>query len=250
MSKSTPGVGESPERLSRIPGFDPRQAPLLEPLTQLPAIPLASLQAGQIRRYFRQPKAWQAEFVGDQFKARNGAPRPAAVLVPLVMREHTMTVLLTERTAHLRSHAGQVAFPGGRRDPIDQSPVATALREAQEEVGLEPSRVEIVGALPEYLTGTGYAVIPVVGLVAPPFDLSLQQDEVAHAFEVPLSFLMDPSHHKHHMVRLDSGTRQYYSMSYREHATAPEFFIWGATAAMLRNLYRFFVAQIGVTGES
>lgn len=248
MSDKPAATGESPERLSRIPGFDPRKTPIVPDPTPLPAIPPDLLTEARIREYFRAPKPWNPEFVGDQFKSRDGLPRPAAVLVPMVLHASELTVLLTERPAHMRSHAGQVAFPGGRRDPQDASLTVTALREAEEEVGLMRSRIEVIGRLPEYLTGTGFAVTPVVALVRPPFELRLQREEVAHAFEAPLSFLMDPRHHRRHLMRLDSGHRQFYSMTFRADADAPEFFIWGATAAMLRNLYRFFVAQSGMPG--
>ena len=167
----------------------------------------------------------------------------AAVLVPLVMREQP-TVLLTERTAHLSTHSGQIAFPGGKADPGDIDAAATALREAQEEVGLAPGFVKVLGSLPHYVTGTSFIITPVVALVEPGFELVPNAFEVADVFEVPLHFLMDPAHHQRHVVDLGGVRREWFSMPY-PHLPAeghPQRFIWGATAGMLRNLYRFLSA--------
>jgi 8-oxo-dGTP pyrophosphatase MutT (NUDIX family) len=158
-------------------------------------------------------------------------PTPAAVLVPLVEREHGFTVLLTERTAHLSDHAGQVAFPGGRAEPEDDSPEETALRETAEEIGLTRDRIEIIGRLDTYVTGTGYAVTPVIGIVTPPFDLEPDEFEVADIFEVPLDFLMDAENHRLESRVWKGRRRHYYVMPYEER------FIWGATAGMIRNLH-------------
>ena len=166
----------------------------------------------------------------------DGAPphgRPAAVLVPLVARAEGVTVLLTRRTDHLHHHPGQISFPGGRVEAHDASPVMTALRETQEEIGLDAARVELLGALPDYLTGTGFRVTPVVGLVHPPFALCLDAFEVAEAFEVPLAFLLDPANHRRHRLEHEGRVREYYAMPYGD------YFIWGATAGMLMSLYRF-----------
>jgi 8-oxo-dGTP pyrophosphatase MutT (NUDIX family) len=142
-----------------------------------------------------------------------GAPAQAAVLVGLVQRDDGLQVLLTQRTEHLRDHAGQISFPGGRSEPEDGSAEATALREAQEEVGLAPDRVEVLGRLPTYTTVTHYVVTPVVGLVHPRFELALDAFEVAEAFEVPLAFLMTPAHHRRHVFTYeDGGQRQFLSM--------------------------------------
>ena len=118
---------------------------------------------------------------------------PAAVLFPIVLRDNGQTVLLTQRTAHLKDHAGQISFPGGRVEAEDESPIHTALRETEEEIGLARKHVEVLGFLPEYRTGTGFRVTPVVALVTPPFELALDPFEVAEAFEVPLAFLLDPA---------------------------------------------------------
>ncbi|MDR2239099.1 MAG: CoA pyrophosphatase [Zoogloeaceae bacterium] len=157
---------------------------------------------------------------------------PAAVLVPVIERPQGLTVLFTERTAHLTDHAGQVSFPGGRREASDASPVFTALRETQEEIGLDPGLVEVLGLLPEYRTGTGFSVTPVVGLVRPPFALHPDQFEVAEIFETPLTFLLDPANHQRHSVEIGGVLRQFYAMPYESH------FIWGATAGMLVSLCR------------
>jgi 8-oxo-dGTP pyrophosphatase MutT (NUDIX family) len=159
-------------------------------------------------------------------------PKPAAVLVPLVVDETGLSVLLTERTAHLSSHAGQVAFPGGRVDAGDDGPVAAALRETEEETGIGREFVEPLGFLDTYLTGTSYRIVPVVGLVRRGFTLSPHDHEVAGIFEVPLAFLMNPDHHLKHSREWQGRTRFYYAMPYGEH------YIWGATAGMIRNLYK------------
>jgi 8-oxo-dGTP pyrophosphatase MutT (NUDIX family) len=167
------------------------------------------------------------------------APAQAAVLIGLVQRAQPM-VLLTERTAHLSTHSGQVAFPGGRADPEDLSPSHTALREAHEEVGLERGFAEVLGVLPTYVTGSAFVVSPVVALVAPDFVLRPNPGEVADVFEVPLAYLMNPAHHRHHTFEADGVRRDWFSMPYDD--GAKHRFIWGATAGMLRNLYRFLIA--------
>jgi 8-oxo-dGTP pyrophosphatase MutT (NUDIX family) len=155
--------------------------------------------------------------------------------MPLVVREHHISVLLTQRTAHLHDHAGQISFPGGRVDPDDLDAVATALRETEEEIGLSRRHIEIIGSLPDYFTGTGFQVTPVVGLVHPPFDLAADEFEVAEIFEVPLHFLMDGANHQRRSAEFPGkpGRRTFYAMPFQH------YFIWGATAAMLRNLYHF-----------
>jgi 8-oxo-dGTP pyrophosphatase MutT (NUDIX family) len=157
----------------------------------------------------------------------------AAVLVPIVVRASGMTVLLTQRTEHLRDHAGQVSFPGGRCEVDDPTPVFTALREAQEEVGVDPSQVEVLGCLPEYLTSTGFRVTPVVGLLTPPLNLRLDDFEVAEVFEPPLEFLLDPANHRRERVEYAGAWREYWAMPWKG------YFIWGATAGMLVSLHRF-----------
>ncbi|NMG74529.1 CoA pyrophosphatase [Aromatoleum diolicum] len=159
--------------------------------------------------------------------------RPAAVLVPVVVRPDGLAVLLTRRTDHLHHHPGQISFPGGRVEESDVSPVMTALRETEEEIGLDPDRVELLGELPDYCTGTGFRVKPVVGLVHPPFELKLDSFEVAEAFEVPLSHFLNPANHQRHSMEYQGRMRQYYAMPYGD------YFIWGATAGILVSLYRF-----------
>lgn len=155
----------------------------------------------------------------------------AAVLVPIVLRPAGPTLLLTQRAASLRNHSAQIAFPGGRIDAVDGSPLIAALREAEEEIGLHRETVRTVGYLDAYLTGTGYRVVPVVGLVEPPLDLTINPAEVDEAFETPLSFLLDPANHQRHGREWNGQRRTYYAMPH-EHR-----YIWGATAGMIRNLY-------------
>lgn len=173
------------------------------------------------------------------------APASAAVLIPLVQRDEGLTVLLTQRTAHLNDHAGQISFPGGRTEPHDDGPVATALRETEEEVGLSRAHVRVLGSLPMYQTATNFQVIPVVAVVQPPFELKPDDFEVAEVFEVPLAFLMDPTNHQEKFIQTPGGPRRYFAMPYSApNSPGKEYFIWGATAAMLRNLYNFLSAPL------
>lgn len=156
-------------------------------------------------------------------------PRPAAVLVPIVMRQDPM-VLLTQRTEHLPNHAGQIAFPGGKIEPDDTDAVAAAMREAREEIGLDRSHVEPLGYLDSMRTHTGFHIYPVVAAVRPDFDLNLDPSEVADAFEVPLAFLMNRANHQRKVGLRNGVERYYYEMPFGKR------FIWGVTAAILRNL--------------
>jgi 8-oxo-dGTP pyrophosphatase MutT (NUDIX family) len=157
-------------------------------------------------------------------------PVPAAVLIGLVEREAGPSVLLTQRTDHLKAHAGQICLPGGRVEPSDRDLAAAALREAEEEVGLEPAKVEVLGSLPPYDTITGYRIHPVVGWIAPPLDVSPDGIEVAEVFELPLDFVLDPANHRRQSYRRGALTRGYFVLPYRNR------FIWGATAGILVNL--------------
>lgn len=156
--------------------------------------------------------------------------RPAAVLVPVVKRPE-LALLFTQRTDHLPAHAGQIAFPGGKIDEADSGPLAAALREAQEEIGLDPSLIEPLGFLDKYRTGTGYEIAPLVALVDPHYILNLNTEEVVDAFEVPLPFLMDTRNHQVHVRELGGRERRFYAMPYGDR------FIWGATAGILRNMH-------------
>ena len=210
----------------------------IESIANEPALDAHVLTPAGLRQCFQQTKHWQAEQIHPHSSTDAIHPQAAAVLVPLVLREQGVSVLLTKRTAHLRDHAGQISFPGGRVDAADLSPEMTALREAQEEVGLHAKHVELLGRLSPHHTITGYVVTPVVGLVHPPFELVAEAFEVETIFEVPLSFLMNPQHHQRRIWVLPNGLghRQFYAIPYQEH------FIWGASAAMLRNLFHFLSA--------
>ncbi|MSO76055.1 MAG: CoA pyrophosphatase [Alphaproteobacteria bacterium] len=156
--------------------------------------------------------------------------REAGVLVPLVNRPEGVTILLTQRTDHLAQHAGQVAFPGGRREPSDPHLRETALRETEEEIGLPRHHVEVIGELDVYETNSAYAITPVVGWIEPPFPLIVDPVEVADVFEVPLAFILDPVNHRRESRLRDGIERRYYVLPYDGR------YIWGATAGMLVNL--------------
>jgi 8-oxo-dGTP pyrophosphatase MutT (NUDIX family) len=217
--------------------FDPRQVPVTGIDTHLPSVRTELLSPANLRQRFAMPPIWQPELLSES-KFSNRAPVAASVLVPLVMREQLM-VLLTQRTDHLSSHSGQIAFPGGKADPEDHDAIATALREAEEEIGLQHHHVDVIGTLPIYTTGSAYIVTPVVALVHPGATITPNADEVADIFEVPLAFLMNPANHRHHAVDWQGATRHWLSMPYQD--AAQERFIWGATAGMLRNFYRFLL---------
>lgn len=164
------------------------------------------------------------------------APIPAAVLIPIVDHSEQLTVLLTQRAADLKNHAGQISFPGGRIEPDDAGPLQAALRETEEEIGLERRFVEVVGYLPDHLIISGYRVTPVVGLVRPGFSLALDTTEVTETFEVPLGFVLDPANHKARRRKLGEGEIEVYDIPYDGRN------IWGATAGMIITLYRLLRA--------
>ncbi len=164
--------------------------------------------------------------------------KAAAVLVPVLAREPEVTVLFTLRTSNLNSHGGQISFPGGKIEEGDATPVETAIREAQEEVGIPPALITPLSLLDLHNTGTGYRIVPVLSLVSPAFVPVLEPIEVAEVFEVPLSFLMAEENHTRHLREWKGRNVQFYAMEYERH------FIWGATAAILRNLYeRLFAPE-------
>lgn len=229
--RQNPPVRQRP-RLS----FDPKTQPWRVSDADFCVIPELSLQPTFVRQVL-SATINRPLFLPDERSfvtpTAFSPPTEAAVLVPLVMREQGLTVLLTKRTDHLHDHAGQVSFPGGRVEAHDENPIATALRETLEETGLAPEHVDVLGHLPRYFTGTGFAITPVTGLVTPNFTLSLDTFEVAQVFEVPLSHLTDHRNYRIHEARLPDGQiRRYYSVAW------DDFFIWGATAAMLRGMYQ------------
>ena len=233
----------------RALSFDPELLPVAS-LAGEGAIAPARLTPEALRERFAAVLAWEAEFQDasiagtEQLAAQvflDTVNEPqlvlASVLIPLVIRNEGLTLLLTRRTTHLTHHPGQISFPGGRAEDFDLSAVDTALRETEEEVGLDRRHVEVLGPLPDYVTGTGYRITPVVALVHPPFNLSADTGEVAEVFEVPLAFLMNGINHQRRLISAsatsDRKQRMFYSIPYGQ------FFIWGATAGMLRNLFHF-----------
>jgi 8-oxo-dGTP pyrophosphatase MutT (NUDIX family) len=222
---------------------DPSKTPFEMADDGLFPIDIQALTADGLKAAFSSSIDWSPEVTGDQFRLRGDALRKAAVMLALVQRETSQgtfefDVLLTRRNASLREHSGQIAFPGGRVDATDASDEDAALREAFEEVGLPPDKVLILGQLNRYVTGTGFDIAPVVGIVKQPFVANLAEGEVAEMFQVPLAFLMNPQNHRRHVIEISVDSRRtFYSMQYQN------YFIWGATAAMLRNFYRMLAAR-------
>ena len=218
--------------------LDPSQLPV-DAIAGEAALDPTLLEPARLRTRFAQSRpVWTPEPAEENLVPAGLKLRRAAVLIPLVERSEGVTVLLTLRTDHLSSHAGQISFPGGRAEELDSSPIETALRESEEEIGLHRRHVSILGVLPDYVTGSAYRVAPVVGLVKPPFELTADPNEVAEIFEVPLAWLMNGMHHQRLSFELPErgGRRSFYAMPYER------FFIWGATAGMLRNLFHFLRA--------
>jgi 8-oxo-dGTP pyrophosphatase MutT (NUDIX family) len=217
------------------PLFDPLTVPV-DCVPGEAALPSERLDGAWLRERLAHQPPWTVEDDDERHWRQIGQPQPireAAVLIAIVLRENGPTLLFTQRNPDLTDHPGQISFPGGRVEDSDGSPVETALRETEEEIGLARKHIEIIGQLPQYRTGTGYNVTPVVGLVTPPFALQTDVREVAEVFEVPLAFLMNGLNHQRHTVKLPGQTarRSFYSMPFQQ------YFIWGATAAMIRNLF-------------
>src|SRR5258706_1148206 len=192
--------------------------------------------AAELRRRLARPAAAAPLYADDGAEREAAAVTPAAVIVAIIARPEGYTVLFTRRTEHLKSHSGQISFPGGRAEPGDPSPQHTALREAQEEIGLAPSRVEVLGELAEYNTRTGFRVTPVIGLIQAPLEVVPDAREVDEVFEVPLSFLLDPANHRRESRQIGARMASFYVIDHHGRV------IWGATAGMLVNLYRRLAA--------
>ncbi|MCD0505478.1 CoA pyrophosphatase [Bordetella petrii] len=230
-----PDPSSRPRRPPAAPPFDPAAQPWRPANLDLAAVPAEQLGPDLLRGVLSSPGDWPLDPLGTteyRHPGREGAPVLAAVLIPLVARPDGVRVMLTQRTAHLHDHAGQISFPGGRLETSDASAVAAALRETHEETGLTGNYVDVLGSMPAYVTSTGFSITPVLSLVRPGFTLAPDSFEVAEVFEVPLAFLMDPANHRLYRAPLPDGReREYYAMPWHR------YFIWGATAGILRNLY-------------
>ncbi|QNP50451.1 CoA pyrophosphatase [Diaphorobacter aerolatus] len=225
--------------LATVPNFDPRLAPLDGVDSHLPAVPDSAMTPDALRQRFAHPPPWTPDVLRDRAPGLNREPADASVLLPIVMRDE-LTMLLTERTVKLTNHSGQIAFPGGRADPGDGGPSGTALRETREEVGIDARFIEVLGQLNNYMTVTAFNITPVVALVHPGFELRPNADEVADVFEVPLRFLLDPNHHQRRHLEWEGLRRDWWAMPFQDGDRQRH--IWGATAGILRNFYRFMIS--------
>lgn len=239
MSQSTDTPPQP--RPSRRPSFDPLTQPIVSVADAPAALLPSTVQLDFIRLAFAQTVPWHVEPIftdsfGSDFSHFKDTVR-AAVFIPLVQRAAGLHVIFTRRASHLHDHAGQISFPGGQIDRLDRDAVAAAIRETQEEIGIAPRYLEPLGTHPVYLTSTRYTMLPVIGLVLPGFTIAPNRTEVAEVFEVPLTVLMDPGVHRLHKAQLPDGNyRYYFSITWEGH------FIWGATAALIRNLYHYLAA--------
>lgn len=223
-----------------VAGFDPETQPVIS-MPELPGLAPSSLQLPFIRKAFSQDFPWQVEPVFKNYfdldTSAHSDIRPAAVCIPLLERPDGLSVLFTLRSARLYNHAGQICFPGGRIESTDADFIQAALRETWEEVGVHPRFVELIGTQPSFLTSTRYTMKPVIGLLKPGYTLEPDHTEVAEIFEVPFAALMDPALHRLHQIRPeDAAPRYFFSISWNG------YFIWGATAALIRNLYHYLAA--------
>jgi 8-oxo-dGTP pyrophosphatase MutT (NUDIX family) len=223
--------------------FDPEQVPAIAADDGLPAVGVAALLPGALRQRFATPPQWEPEVRAEPLFSQR-KPALAAVLVPIVIRDSGAHLILTHRTMGLSTHAGQIAFPGGRVDAADYSVIDTALRETEEETGIVRAGIEVLGLLPDYVTGSAFTVTPVVALVRPDYRVNANPHEVAEVFEVPLGHLLNPACHFRHEYTFEGVKRQWYSIPYNDAAFQParRRFIWGATAGMIRNFYHFLSA--------
>ncbi|NYT35284.1 CoA pyrophosphatase [Allopusillimonas soli] len=229
-------------------GFDPQQQPVV-PAETLPPLLSQSLQLDFIRAAFGCTIDWNVEplfsrsFQADAMRGKD--LRQAAVFFPLLQRQDGLHVLFTERASHLSNHAGQVSFPGGRIEPTDKDVIAAALRETHEEIGVGAEFIQLIGTQPAFLTSTRFTMKPVIGVILPGYTLAPDPSEVAEVFEVPLSVLMDTRRHRLHRASLPGGGhRFYFSITWQSH------FIWGATAALIRNFYHYLAAAELTLGET
>lgn len=232
---------------ANVPSFDPKQVPIVNTHDSLPPVLEERLRPQAIQKRFLSSPKWQPEIRVEPLISDRSAQQ-AAVLIGIVDRPQP-TVLLTQRTATLSTHAGQIAFPGGKVDPTDADCVSAALRETFEEVGLASSWITVLGQLPVYTTGTNFLVTPIVALIRQGFTASPNRAEVQEVFEVPLAYLMNPQAHRLHQWVWNGHQRHWYSMPYYERGQngLQERYIWGATAGMLRNLYHFLSASDAIS---
>lgn len=221
-------------------GFDPTAQPVIAS-PQLPQLAPGTLGLPFIRRAFSTRFTWQVEPVFtnlfDLDTTGRADIRQAAVFIPLVERPDGVHVMFTRRAAHLYNHAGQICFPGGRIEDTDPDFVQAALRETWEEVGVEPRFIELIGTQPSFLTSTRYTMKPVIGALRPGYTLVPDRSEVEEIFEVPIATLLNPQLHRLHEIRPTDGLpRHFFSVSWGN------YFIWGATAALIRNMYHYLAA--------
>ncbi|MBF6616168.1 MAG: CoA pyrophosphatase [Candidimonas sp.] len=233
-------VPSRPRRIAVPAGFDPQVQPVV-PSKSLPPLSTSSIELDFIRTAFQTPVSWQVEPIFSDAFSDDVYRRPditqAAVFFPLIQRPSGLHVLFTRRASHLYDHAGQICFPGGRIEPSDADAIAAALRETQEEIGVDPEFIQLIGTQPGFLTSTRFTMKPVIGLIRPGFTITPDLTEVADVFEVPLSVLMDTRLHQLHEAQLPGGGhRLYFSINWQT------YFIWGATAALIRNFYHYLAA--------